>query len=256
MEPKDRIIIALDVDSLDEAKSLVEDLAPYVGSFKIGLQLITAIGGPQAVRFIHSLGGEVFYDGKFNDIPNTVGQAARAVSKLDVKMFNVHASGGIEQMQTAVANKGKSLALAVTILTSLKAKDIYDIGYPSQWPGVETIEYYYPYNLDKHSYIWPLVRQMAHCAQLAGCDGIICSPEELEYLGQYEELNDLLKVTPGIRPEWAPANDQKRVMTPAQAINAGADYLVIGRPITDPPAKIGTPIDAAKKIVKEISLVL
>ncbi len=253
MNPKDRIIVALDVNNLDDARLLVENLSPCVGGFKIGLQLMTAVGGPHATKFVHSLGGQVFYDGKFHDIPNTMGEAAKEVSDLGVKMFNVHASAGTTAMRAAVANKGKSLALAVTVLTSLNAKDIFETGYPSQWPGVEGLEHYYPYDLNGHAYIQPLVKQMARCAKVAGCDGIICSAKELEFLGRDEELKSLLKVTPGIRPAWAASNDQKRTMTPAQAIAAGADYIVIGRPITNPPAEIGTPVDAVKRIIEEIA---
>lgn len=235
MEVKDRIIVALDVDSLDKAKSLVESLAPHVGCFKVGLELLTAVGPPKVVEFIHSLGGQVFYDGKFDDIPITVGSAAKAVAGFKVKMFNVHASAGIESMMAAVANKGQSLVLAVTVLTSLEENNAHLIfGGPSK----------------------AKVLQFARDAKIAGCDGIICSPQELELLGKQKELGSLLKITPGVRPEWAALGDQKRFMTPAEAIKAGATALVIGRPITKPPAEIGTPVDAVKKIAEEINLVL
>ena len=232
VQPHERIIVALDVDSLDKAKSLVEDLAPYVGYFKVGLELLTAVGAPQVIEFVHSLGGQVFYDGKFDDIPNTVGGAAKAVARLNVKMFNVHASAGVEAMMAAVANKGQSLVLAVTVLTSLEENNAHLIfGGPSK----------------------AKVLQLAREAKLAGCDGVICSPQELELLGKQEELGNLLKITPGVRPEWAVAGDQKRIMTPVEAIKAGATALVIGRPITKPPAEIGTPVDAAKRIAEEIA---
>ena len=232
MEAKERIIVALDVDSLDKAKPLVESLAPYVGCFKVGLEFITAVGPSQVVEFVNSLGGKVFYDGKFDDIPNTVGGAAKAVAGLNVKMFNVHASAGVEAMMAAVANKGQSLVLAVTVLTSLEENNAHLIfGAPSK----------------------AKVLQLARDAKIAGCDGVICSPQELELLGKQKELGSLLKVTPGVRPEWAAAGDQKRIMTPAEAIKAGATALVIGRPITKPPAEIGTPVDAVKKITKEIT---
>jgi len=227
--------VALDVDSLDKAISLVKSLAPYVGCFKVGLELLMAVGAPQVVEFVHSLGGQVFLDGKLNDIPNTVGSAAKAVAWLNVKMFDVHASAGIEAMMAAVANKGQSLVLAVTVLTSLEENNAHLIfGAPSK----------------------AKVLQFARDAKLAGCDGIICSPQELELLGKQKELGSLLKVTPGVRPEWAAAGDQKRIMTPAEAIKAGANYLVIGRPITRPPAEIGSPVDAAKRIAEEIAGVL
>lgn len=235
MKAKDRIIVALDVDSLDKAKSLVEELVPHVGCFKIGLELLTSVGAPKVVEFVHSLGGQIFFDGKFNDIPNTVGGASKAVAGLYVKMFDVHASAGIEAMMAAVANKGQSLVLAITVLTSIEENNAYLIfGGPSK----------------------AKVLQLARDAKLAGCDGIVCSPQELELLGKQKELGKLLKITPGVRPEWAAAGDQKRIMTPAEAIKAGANFLVIGRPITKPPAEIGTPVDAAKKIAEEILSVL
>ena len=235
MEAKDRIIVALDVDSLDKARSLVESLAPHVGCFKVGLELLTAVGAHKVIEFVHSLGGQVFYDGKFDDIPNTVGGAAKTVVGFNVKMFNVHASAGVEAMMATVANKGQSLVLAVTVLTSLEENNVYLIfGGPSK----------------------AKVLQLARDAKLAGCDGIICSPQELELLGKQKELDSLLKVTPGVRPEWAAIGDQKRIMTPAEAIKAGATALVIGRPITKPPTEIGTPVDAAKRIADEIAAVL
>jgi orotidine-5'-phosphate decarboxylase len=235
MEAKDRIIVALDVDGLDKAKSLVESLAPHVGCFKLGLELLTAVGAPQAVEFVHTLGGQIFYDGKFNDIPNTIAGAAKAVAAMEVKMFNIMASAGIEAMMAAVANKGKSLVLAVTVLTSFEENNAHlTFGVPSK----------------------AKVLQLARDAKLAGCDAVISSPQELELLGKQKELKGLLKITPGVRPEWAAANDQKRIMTPGEAIKAGADYLVIGRPITKPPKEIGTPVDAAKKIAEEIASAL
>lgn len=231
MEAKDRIIVALDVDGWEEVRDLVESLAPYVGCFKIGLELISSVGGPQAVKFIHTLNGEIFYDGKFDDIPNTVDGASRAVSGLGVKMFNVHASAGVEAMRAAVKNKGNSIVFAVTVLTSLEENNAHLIfGAPTK----------------------AKVLQFARDAKIAGCDGIICSPKELEFLGNYPELNGLLRVVPGIRPKWSVAEDQKRIMTPADAIKAGADYLVIGRPITNPALEVGSPVDAVKRIIEEI----
>lgn len=231
MEAKDRIIVALDVDNLTEAGKLVRALAPYVGGFKVGLELITAVGGPKVTKLIHSLGGKIFYDGKFDDIPNTVGKSSKAVADLGVWMFNVHASAGIEAMRAAVENKGNSLVLAVTVLTSLNESDTHLIfGGPSE----------------------AKVLQLARDAKIAGCDGIICSAKELKLLGGYKELDSLMKITPGIRPEWAATGDQKRVMTPSEAIKAGATMLVAGRPVVNPPKSIGTSVNAAKEITKEI----
>lgn len=235
MEAKERIIVALDVDSLDKAKSLVESLAPHVGCFKIGLELLTAEGAPQVVAFVHALGGKVFFDGKFNDIPNTVGSAAKVVAQMGVSMFNIHASAGIEAMMAAVANKGQSFVLAVTVLTSLE-ESLEENNTHLIFGGPSKAK----------------VLQLARDAKLAGCDGIICSPQEIELLGKQKELRGLLKVTPGIRFTNSLPDDQKRTMTAREAILAGADYLVIGRPITQAP----DPVKAAQKIAQEITVVL
>lgn len=231
MELRDRIIVALDVSELEKAKELIETLAPYVGCFKVGLELLTAAGAPQAVKFVRSCGGDVFFDGKFCDIPNTVGKASKAAAELGVRMFNVHASCGVEAMWTAVKSRGPAEVLAVTVLTSLDEDNCHLIfGDP----------------------VKAKVLQFARDAKLAGVDGIICSPKEVGFLNKQEELVGLKKVTPGVRPEWAAVGDQKRVMTPGEAIKAGADMLVIGRPITNPPAEVGTPVDAVRRIHEEI----
>lgn len=235
MDVKDRIIVALDVSDLSEVKSLIQELTPHVGCFKVGLELLTAVGAPKVVEFVHSLGGQVFYDGKFDDIPNTVGSAAKAVAELNIKMFNVHASAGVEAMMAAIANKGQSLVLAVTVLTSLEENNAHLIFGASSKAKV---------------------LQFARDAKIAGMDGIICSPQELELLAKQKELGELLKVTPGVRPEWAATGDQKRIMTPGDAIAAGATALVIGRPITKPPKEVGGPADAAQRIAEEITMAL
>ena len=250
MEAKNRIIVALDVPTLDEALELVKQLHTEVGMFKVGLELLHSEGTPKVAKAIPKAAadrwgvtvdkqnlpatGKVFIDAKLHDIPNTVAGAARAISKLDVDMFNVQASGGIEMMRAAVQWKGKSKVLAVTVLTSLAE----DIAHQIYGAPVKT-----------------KVLQLAKDAKLAGVDGIICSPQELQILNEQRELRDLLKVTPGVRPKWAAKGDQKRVTTPADAIKSGADYLVIGRPITKPPEEIGTPVDAAIKIAEEIEQV-
>jgi len=226
-DPRDRIIVAADVSTLDALMRLVEELAPYVGCFKIGLELISSVGGPQAVKAVHSCGGKVFYDGKFCDIPNTVAAAAKAVAELGIWAFNIHASAGRESVEAAVANRGESQVLGVTVLTSIDEAECISIF--GDKPG-------------------PKVLQFSQMLAETGADGIICSPKELAFLGEYEELACLKKVTPGVRPEWAATNDQKRVMTPADAIAARADYLVIGRPIT----KHKSPVEAAKLIAEEI----
>lgn len=231
MGAKERIIVALDVDSLDKALELVKELHPYVGYFKVGLELLTNEGAPKVVQAIKETGGKIFYDGKFKDIPNTVAGATKAVARLGVDMFNIHASGGVEMMKAAVDNKGESKVLAVTVLTSLSEEDAHSIyGAPSKGKVIE----------------------FARWAKIAGVDGLICSPQELQVLGRQKELDGLLRVTPGVRPDWAARGDQKRVMTPGEAVEAGADYLVIGRPITKPPSDIGNPIAAAKMIAEDI----
>lgn len=227
MNDDSRIIVALDTTNIEDIKVWVRTLAPHVKGFKIGFELITSLGGPQMVKFVHELGGKVFYDGKFCDIPNTVGASAKAISALNVDMFNMHACCGKPAMAKAVANKGNSKLLAVTVLTSLDEEEVQEIfGATSK---------------DK-------VLQFALDAKSAGCDGIICSPKELVFLGERREFDDFLKITPGVRPEWASLGDQKRVMTPAEAIKAGATALVIGRPITDPPKEIGSPLNAVISI--------
>lgn len=229
---KEKLIFALDVDSIAKTTPYVEALAHHVGCFKVGLELIMAAGAPQIVQHIHRLGGHIFLDTKLNDIPNTVGQAARAISSLGVQMFNVHANAGKDSIRAAVENKGNSLVLVVTVLTSIEDSECERLfGTIAQ----------------------NKVLQFAHDAKDAGADGIVCSARELEIIAQVPELKGLLKVTPGIRPSWAESNDQKRTLTPAEAVRAGATHLVIGRPISNPPRGIGNPVDAAKNIANEIA---
>jgi orotidine-5'-phosphate decarboxylase len=231
MEPKHRLIVALDVDSLSRATPLIEALAPYVGYFKVGLELITAAGGPAVVHHVQRLGGQVFYDAKFHDIPNTMAGACRTVGSIGAKLFTVHASAGLESLQAAAENKGSAECYGVTVLTSLD-----EAGSQSVY-GAAPLE---------------AVQRFATMAAEAKLDGIVCSAQELEALGQNEAFKSLKKITPGIRPSWFHSADQKRVMTPGEAIKAGADYLVIGRPIISPPIGVGSPIDAVKKILAEI----
>lgn len=228
MEPKDRIIVALDVDSLETAAALVEVLAPHVGTFKIGLELITAVGGPDAIRVLQAMGARIMYDAKFHDIPNTMAGATRQASVWGVDMFTAHASAGYAALKATAEAKGASKFLAVTVLTSIdEAESIALFGTVPR----------------------RRVEEMAEQALLAGADGIVCSPRELAVLKDKK----CLKVTPGVRPAWAAAGDQKRVMTPAEAIAAGAHYVVIGRPILKPPSEIGSPAEAAKRIAEEIA---
>ncbi len=232
MNLKDRIIVALDVHDLEEVKPWVETLSPYVGCFKVGLELATAAGAPQVVKTIHQLGGEVFLDCKFHDIPNTMAGAARSAARLGVKMFNVHASSGEEGMRAAARVKGQSILLAVTVLTSIAEEACHAIYRTS---------------------VAERVKDFARQALASGMDGIVCSPQDLEDLYSDPDLRRLITVTPGVRPLWAEAQDQKRVFTPREAVRAGATALVIGRPITHPPRNIGSPVDAVRRILDEIA---
>lgn len=244
---KDRIIVALDVSSLERAERLVKDLTPYVGMFKIGLQLITSVGLPQIVDWFEKIGGSpemLFADLKLHDIPTTIGNATLAASELSVGMVNVHASSGLDGMMAAAKNSKSvrpdtggpeqyrdTLVLAVTVLTSHEENSGHLIfGAPTK----------------------AKVLQFALWAQQAGCDGIICSPQELVLLRAQNLLKNMLLITPGVRPEYAAVGDQKRIMTPGEAVKAGADYLVIGRPITKPDPPVAGPIDAAVLIATEI----
>ncbi|MCX6718442.1 MAG: orotidine-5'-phosphate decarboxylase [Candidatus Staskawiczbacteria bacterium] len=251
MDPKDRIILPLDVSSAQEAQKLVDKLTGHVGMFKIGLELIYSIMASLlveenadaigALRFFRNLmksisGAHEFLDTKLADIPNTVGKASLAVSSMGVKFFNVHASAGLKAIEAAVANRGLSQVLGVTVLTSIGEEECRDSIF-GDVPGKKVLYF-------------------AKMLKKAGASGIICSPQELVLLRENHELDDLLIVTPGVRPEWASTDDQKRVMTPGEAIKAGADYLVIGRPITKPPESVGSPVDAAKRIADEIQAAL
>lgn len=242
--PQQRIILALDVDSREAALELVHMLKGFVGFFKVGLELLNSVS-ITIVQEITKLGGKVFLDGKFHDIPNTVAGASRAVTRSGVSMFNVHTMGGMQMMKFAAIAAGEESSkleierpaiLGVTILTSV------DQGILNQQLGLTG----------------DLEAQVVHLAELAeeaGLDGVIASPHEIESIRKHVS-KQMLVVTPGVRPTWATAQDQKRIMTPGEAILRGASYLVIGRPITKPPAEIGTPVDAARQVAEEIASAL
>lgn len=226
---KDRIILPLDVSSLEEAEKIVQLLGPYIGMFKVGLELFTACG-PDAVRMVHDHGQSAFLDLKFKDIPPTVGRAAAQAAKLGVAMFNVHASNQEAAIRAAAENRGNALLLGVTVLTSMTDEDCLMV-----------------YN----SPMGQSLMRFAGRTKRYGAQGIICSPRDLQLM-KNSHVSDLVFVTPGVRPAWADANEQARFMTPKEAIRVGADYLVIGRPITNPPPNIGGPVDAALRIAEEI----
>lgn len=223
----DKIVIALDVSSKKEALSLVERLRGNISFFKIGLQLYTA-EGPEIVRAILGSGAKVFLDLKLHDIPNTVARAVESASKLGVEMLTVHLDGGTEMVRAAVGAKTTAMSLlGVTVLTSATQQTLDELGIDEQ--------------LDRH------VLRLGNIGVSAGIDGLVASPFEVKFLRT--EFGDKIKiVVPGVRPSWSEPGDQKRFMTPRQALDAGADYLVIGRPITadkDPRA-------AVEKILAEL----
>lgn len=235
-QAKEKIIVALDVPSSAEAMQLVDKLSDEVGAFKIGMQLYNA-EGPAIVREIEAAGGKVFLDLKFHDIPNTVAEATRVVTNLGVAIMNVHAAGGKKMMavaaeaaaeQAKAAGVAKPLVTAVTVLTSLSQPEFEsEVG------------------IDR-----PIAEQVIHWAKLAqeaGLNGVVASAKEIADI-RNACGSDFVIITPGIRPVWAAANDQSRIMTPKQAVELGATYLVIGRPITASP----DPVEAARKIVAEI----
>ncbi|WP_462320313.1 orotidine-5'-phosphate decarboxylase [Halochromatium sp.] len=221
--PNTRIIVALDYASADAAIALADQLDPQQCRVKVGKELFTS-AGPTVVQQLTRRGFDVFLDLKYHDIPNTVAAACAAAAELGVWMLNVHASGGMAMMQAArerlAQAQDRPLLIAVTLLTSLDDNDLRAIG----CPGTALAR----------------VEQLAELTAKAGLDGVVCSPREAAALRQRLGRQFLL-VTPGVRPTPGASGDQKRVMTPSQAINAGADHLVIGRPITaaaDPQAAL------------------
>jgi orotidine-5'-phosphate decarboxylase len=213
------IICALDTTDLSRAKHLASILRPYIGAVKIGLECFTA-HGHEAVRAMTEMDIPVFLDLKFHDIPNTVAGAIRAACMLDVQMITIHASGGSAMMKEAVhtieeiswtLGKQKPHIIAVTMLTSMSQYDLQEIGIDLP--------------------IGDHVLRLAELARKSGMDGIVCSPHEIDTLRTHID-QDLTLVVPGIRPEGSAQSDQKRTMTPREALSKGADYLVIGRPIT------------------------
>jgi orotidine-5'-phosphate decarboxylase len=253
---KERIVVALDVSDRDSALRLVETLSGLVGMFKIGKQLFTA-EGPELVREIVSAGEKVFLDLKYHDIPNTVAGAAQSASRLGVTLFNVHALGGSEMMRAASeavqsrrtnsarlqedsapatgdaadqADQSVSLRpaiLGVTVLTSMNDASLAEVGIA-------------------HS-AEEMVLRLAALARDAGLDGVVASPKEIRLIREQVAKENFIVLTPGIRPAWSASGDQKRIATPLEALRDGADYLVIGRAITDGAVRAN-----AERILEEI----
>jgi orotidine-5'-phosphate decarboxylase len=242
MRKANPIIFALDVGNWTEAERLVDGLRELVWGFKIGKELFTWMG-PKVVEMVQERGGKVFLDLKYHDIPSTVAKAAAMATRLRVSMFNLHALGGMEMMRAAVEASHETAQkegqppptiLGVTVLTSLQTRDLRTVGITLP--------------VEKE------VVQLASLAQQAGLDGVVASPLEIKPLREACG-RDMVIVTPGVRPDKGrrlakgpPPDDQARVMTPAEAIKAGADYLVIGRPIRE----AADPLKAAQEILQEI----
>jgi orotidine-5'-phosphate decarboxylase len=231
-EARNKIIFALDVNGVAEIDRYAGMLFGKVGMFKVGKELFTACG-PGAVKAVQRHGGQVFLDLKYHDIPNTVAKAMLEAARLGVQLANLHALGGAEMMETAATAVRKEFGdhrprlLAVTILTSSTTETLRGVGIDLP--------------------VQEMVVRLAKLAQESGMDGVVASPLEI---GPIRAAcgPDFLIVTPGVRPIFAAADDQKRIMTPAEAVGAGADYLVIGRPI----AKASDPAAAAEMITDEI----
>jgi len=225
---KDRIIVALDVPTKQEALELIEKLRDQISFFKIGLQLYAA-EGPEIVRAVSSTGCKVFLDLKLHDIPNTVARAVESAGRLGTQMLTIHLSGGSEMVRAATAARANNmLLLGVTVLTSSTEQTLREIGVAS--------------GMDDQ------VLRLAKLGVEAGIDGVVASPHEIKPLRR--EFDNRIKiVVPGIRPSGAEANDQKRTMSPRDAFDAGADYLVIGRPII----AHRNPREATKRILEDIA---
>jgi orotidine-5'-phosphate decarboxylase len=230
------IIVALDVPEPAQALSLATDLASVVGAVKIGSELFTS-GGPDIVRQVRATGASVFLDLKFHDIPNTVAKSVSAAVKLDVQMLTIHTCGGVEMMRAAEESAQKTaaalgrpvpLVLGVTVLTSMDSSDLQEIGLTSE--------------------VGCQVERLARLAVQAGLRGLVCSPHEVVMLRKIVPI-DFALITPGIRPAGPAGDDQKRTMTPRQAMAAGSTWLVIGRPIYAAPV----PRTAAASIFQSLA---
>jgi len=224
---KDRIIVALDVPTKKEALELIEKLRDQISFFKIGLQLYTA-EGPEIVHAVSSTGSKVFLDLKLHDIPNTVARTVESAGRLGAQMLTIHLSGGSEMVRAATAARTNNmLLLGVTVLTSSTEETLREIGVQDK--------------VDNQ------VLRLAKLGVKAGIDGVVASPHEIKPLRRDFD-NKIKIVVPGIRPRWSEPGDQRRRMTPRGALEDGADYIVMGRPITAHP----NPGEAVAKILDEL----
>lgn len=235
MAQNDRIIFALDVGDMEAARKWVHTLKGSVGWFKVGLELFTAVG-PDIIKLVKDQGIKCFLDLKLHDIPNTVAGAVRSISRTGADMMTIHLAGGKAMIVAALKAAGeeshtlgtdRARIVGVSVLTSLGGDDLKEVGIDRTPP-----------------------EQVAHLARLAascGTDGMVCSAEDLVHI-RSKVPSSLMLITPGIRPDWAGKGDQKRIATPGAAIRAGADLLVIGRPISEAP----DPLEAVDRIVAEM----
>ena len=230
------VFVALDTPDLRSALEIVDDFKQFKVGYKVGLELLTAVGLPQVVKSILVIkpNAIIFADLKLKDIPNTVAGAVRALPP-GVAITNLHASGGVAMMQAAAAAAKEKTAylFAVTVLTSMSDEESR-VSYGASTAAGNVV-------------------RLAIMAERAGCDGIICSPKDLTTL-RGNVSTDLMRLTPGVRPAWAAANDQKRFTTPAQAVVLGADGIVIGRPVTNPPDGM-TRAQALSRVLDEMRLI-
>ncbi len=234
---RDRIIVALDVETADAAREISNELSGHVGAFKIGLQLFTA-AGPSIVREFVDDGKKIFLDLKFHDIPSTVAKASVEAAKLGVWMFNIHASGGSEMMRRVVGEVAEACAagtlkrplmIGVTVLTSSNAETLAEIGVGGSTESQ--------------------VVSLSRLAAESGLDGVVASPHEVDAVKNAIGRKDFVIVTPGIRATFATDDDQKRVTTLREACARGSDYAVIGRPITQANDRLG----AVERLVGEVT---
>jgi len=236
IKPEERLIVALDVDSGAKARTIVRELDGLVSTFKIGLQMFAA-EGPRFVSELVDEGKRIFLDLKFHDIPNTVAKAGIEAARLGVWMFNIHAAGGSEMMRRTVAevadfcdasNRAKPFIIGVTVLTSTGNSMMEELGIASDVNG--------------------RVSRLALLAETSGLDGVVASASEIEIIRSGVSTPGFLIVTPGIRPNNATNDDQKRVMAPGSAVSAGADHIVVGRPVLEAADRL----TAAENILNEI----
>lgn len=233
-----KLIFAVDTDDKQKINSLLSELDPVLSRVKIGFQAFSVLGSGCFKDLKDDFGYDIFLDLKFHDIPNTVARDVGMMTKRGAHMINMHASGGFDMMRAARESADRSAAemeipppilLGVTVLTSMEEREFHVL-------------------FDSQRKITDQVVHLARQTQKAGLDGVCASPREIEAIRDACG-NDFLIVTPGIRPKWAIPGDQRRFTTPAEAINRGADYIVVGRPILDAPH----PVEAAKKILDEIN---